>query len=194
MRCLLCVLALIVGCVAPDQNDPVLFRTYGVALVLPLKHADPTLDAGPWRPDQVEIIQRCYRTLNRLGPSFEFVPEMQAQIWVRPYNAFVDSMDPRQVGRYWPGTPLLECDPGRTPGYEALCACLAHETGHLLGMQHICVAPGELPACSPVGYGFAVMNPSIVYGESATNETFSQSTPTDLDLAEFRRSRDSRSP
>lgn len=184
------VLTVAIGCVAPDQHDASRYGTYGVVLVAPSKHADPTLDAGPWRPDQVDVIQKCYRTLERIGPVFPFVTEDQAKIRVRPYNAAVDSLDPKQAGRYSPGSPIVECDPVRTQGYEALCACVAHETGHLLGMQHVCTQTGEAPDCSPVGQGVAIMNPSVVYGDTSKNETVSQSTPTDLDLAEFRRVED----
>jgi hypothetical protein len=187
VRCLLVVFVLAAGCVSPDQHDAAKYGTYGVALAAPFKHADPTLDAGPWRPDQVDVIAKCYQTFERLGPLFPIVTEGQARILLRPYNASVDSTDPRQGGRYSPGSPIVECDPARTPGYEALCACVAHETGHFLGMQHICMQADEVPDCSPVGYGVAVMNPSIVYGDTAKNETVSQSTPTGLDLAEFRR-------
>lgn len=184
---LLLVLIFVTGCVAPDQHDAGRYGTYGVALAAPFKHDDPTLDAGPWRPDQVDVIQKCYKTFERLGPTFPIVTEGQARILLRPYNAAVDSVDPKQAGRYLPESPIVECDPARTPGYEALCACVAHETGHFLGMQHICMQPEEASDCSPVGYGVAVMNPSVVYGDTAKNETVSQSTPTDLDLAEFRR-------
>lgn len=176
-------------CVAPSQHDSSKWPTYTVALAEPIHHSDITLDPAPWRVDQLRAIQDEIMALWALGPTFVITQEDQAKLLIRPFDAKVDGMPKDQVGRYQEGTNFIECDPARAEGYEALKTCIGHEIGHWLRLRHVCQQPYEVGECSPVGYGVAMMNPSISYGDPITHEAFSQATPTDLDLAEFRATR-----
>lgn len=176
-------------CIAPSQHDPRKWPEYKVAFADPIPHKDPTLDPAPWRPDQLVELQHQLVVEQALGPTFSLVSESEAMLLIRPFDAKVDGMPDGQIGRYQEGANFVECDPALAGGYEALRACVGHEIGHWLHLRHVCREPNEVGGCSPVGYGVALMNPSLAYGDATTNETFSQSVPTSLDLDEFRATR-----
>lgn len=180
-----CALALVslVACVSPSQHDETKWGTMTVAL-------GPSLAEGlPWRPDQAAEIQKALGAAEALGPAFPLVSEADAEAVIRPFFSKGPCKPGMQVGRFSLGAHFVECNPDCAKGYPELRTCVLHEIGHLLGMGHVCVKHREVPDCSPVGYGYASMNPQIAYGDAFDDTDVSVSTdvPTDLDLAEYRR-------
>jgi len=173
------------ACVAPSQHDEKKWGSLSVAL-------GPSLAEGlAWRPDQAAEIQKALDAAEALGPAFPLVSEADAQMVIRPFFSKGPCTPGMQVGRFAPGTHFVECNPDCAQGYMELRTCVIHELGHLLGMGHVCLEHREVADCSPVGYGYAVMNPQIAYGDAFDDMSVSVSTdrPTDLDLAEYRRTR-----
>jgi hypothetical protein len=145
--------------------------------------------AGPWRADQLAELRAELHALDALGPSFVEASEAAASIVVRPFDSGPGCV--RGAGRFAVGTAYVEIDPACAAGYAALRAAVGHEIGHAIGMAHVCTYDGEAPDCSPVGVGFAMMNPSLSYGDTtdpaSTVSDIASDAPTDLDLAEYRR-------
>lgn len=175
--------ALLITC-APSQHDE---THYGVITVaFGLSHSDGL----PWRQDQYNELTAELAALNALGPTFVVGAEGTSTVVVRPFDSGPNCAN--GAARWTSGLYEIEIDPVCTPGYTALRAALGHEIGHALGMQHICTRDGEAPFCSPVGYGYAMMNPSLSYGDVFNSDgpnDIASDTPTDLDLAELRRVR-----
>lgn len=176
------VAVLCLQCVAPDQHDETKWSTVTVGFGPSLRG-----DALPFRDDQLTELRKQIRTLWALGPTFTEAPEGSAQWILRPFDSGPGCAN--GVGRYLPGTRFMECDVVCAHGYGELRTCLAHELGHALGMKHICRQSGELTDCSPVGYGPAIMNPSGIDTDPFEPMPAIGYVPTDLDLAEFRRTR-----
>jgi hypothetical protein len=172
------------ACVAPSQHDENKWGIVKTAL-------GPSLDEDlAWRPDQAMEIQTALTALQALGPSFPVVSEGDADaVVIRPFFSKGPCRPGDQVGRFAPGTRVVECNPDCAHGYMELRTCVEHEIGHFLNLQHICVTHREVADCSPVGYGYAVMNPQIAYGDAFDDNGINVSTdaPTSLDLAEYRR-------
>lgn len=172
---------------SPTQHDQSRYSTVTVAFGAPLD------SAGPWRSDQLVELRAELAALNALGPTFVEASEGSAQIVVRPF----DSGPGCALGaaRFTPGTTFVEIDPSSpcTNGFTELRAAMGHEVFHAVtgSRTHVCFTAGELPDCSPVGYGPAMMNPQISYGDPIDPNGgplgVATDVPTDLDLAEWRR-------
>jgi hypothetical protein len=141
------------------------------------------------------------RELSRLGPTFVIGGEGPNSVEVisvdltdgRPANC-----SRRGVARYdlTPrGESKIFIDPTCTQGNLEFRTAFMHEIGHALGMQHICLPSEERNDCSPVGRGFAVMNPNIVQESTEPEHSIDSSDPgpvptfeiQELDLREFER-------
>lgn len=88
----------------------------------------------------------------------------------------------RTIGLHYPGQDYVLVSTEGTSTEAQMRAIVLHETGHWLGMGHVCRDARHASVkyhCSPVGYGLGIMNP--VLGGNAPQEF------TDLDLQEFRR-------
>ena len=92
------------------------------------------------------------------------------------------------AGLYTLGSAVARIDESRTPGELAWESVAAHELGHWLGLQHVCRYQGEAADCSPVGYGPAVMNPSV-YEQALPDgaDAIPTTSFTTLDLLECNR-------
>jgi hypothetical protein len=181
MRPIIALILLFALSCHPTQNDP----RYGTVTVA---FGAPIDSAGPWRADQLTELRAQLTVLNALGPTFVEASEGTATLVVRPFDS--GPRCERGAGRYTPGTTFVEVDPACTQGYTALRATMGHEIGHALGMSHVCARIGETSDCSIVGIGFAMMNPSLSYGDVFIMEgphDIASDVPTSLDLAEWRR-------
>lgn len=125
--------------------------------------------------------------LHALGPAFVVAPAPGGGVVeVRPFrgDCFAD------VLHVLPGSRVVEVDLSCMSSTEAVEQVVGHGIGHALGLSHVCTAPGELPECSPVGYGLALMGPRL-RRTTGLGEVFSgargTADPTDLDRAELLR-------
>lgn len=173
------------ACVAPSQHDE---ARYGARRVLFAPSTDGVWD---WSQDQRQTLRTALAAASALGPTFvEATDAQHADIVTRDWDSGALGCS-LGAGQYTVGSvpALVEINPTCVSGL-ALQAAAIHEWGHALGMQHVCATTGELPLCSPVGVGIAVMNPAASYGDpidQGLHTGVAQSTPTDLDLAEYRR-------
>lgn len=174
--------ALLLTACVPSQHDEAHYGRVTIAFGAPLD------SSGPWRGDQIAELRAELSALDALGPTFIEASEGSAQIVVRPFDSGPSCA--LGAGRWLPGTSFIEIDPACAHGYAELRTAMGHEVGHALGLAHVCTRPGETADCSVVGFGFAMMNPSLSYGDvfsdMGPNDIVSDA-PTDLDLAEFRR-------
>lgn len=169
------------GC-TNSQHDP---AVYGVVKVW----TDPR-----WLPyDQTRIAQALVN-LDALGPDFVAHPDRAtADVLVLPFES---PSCQRVAARYFVGTRVVEVDPVCMTGDTAFRTAVGHEIGHAVGMTHVCEHPQDAEDgadCSPVGFGPAMMGPRLRQSDDGPgwgevySGTLGFENPTDLDLAEYRR-------
>jgi hypothetical protein len=174
INALFILLLALLGCGSPDQHAP---NTYGTVHVW---------ISASWLPiDRPRIIEQL-ANLSRLGPTFvvDDAP-YYADVLIYPFNS--DDCKRTGAGRWWVSTRSIEVDPVCTQGDTAFRTAIGHEIGHVLGMRHICTYPQETADCSPVGFGRAMMNPTLTEGDDPLSPVPFTDRPTELDLLEFRR-------
>jgi hypothetical protein len=187
---LLALLALVVACFAPSQHDPARFRTQGIALGAPLD------DADPWFGDERKELAAEVPLLDAWGPTFVLVPEgTPGSITWRPFDSTAADPQHRKCGagacRYFPGADFIECDPACCAGFDELRAGAGHDTGHAMGLAHVCQRGEASDSCDPrAGYGDAMMNLDVSYevqdeSSATAGVVVSQLRPTALDIREF---------
>lgn len=173
----------------PSQRDPARYGTRRVHVT--------TGDGvpGAFASSYVPTIEQALRDAEALGPAFARVLDRaQADVTIEHFDA--GPMCAGGAGQHTLGTNVVRIDPVCTQGSLVMRAAVIHELGHWLGMSHVCRQAGEATDCSPVGFGQATMNPSLTYGDP-TGLPFDTAhvglapafQPTELDLAEFRRTR-----
>lgn len=184
MKRLLAIAALVLAACPPSQHDPARYPPVRV-------HFPP----NDWASSYVDQFRLAMQDAAALGPDFSITPDRASA------TVIVEHID--ALGRcaqdgvhHVVGTNRVQIDPVCLSGNLFLRAAFIHEVGHVLGMSHICQHPGDAPDCVTTGFGVAVMNPALSYGDNS-GPTFDtaytgpapQWFPTDLDLAEFRRTR-----
>jgi hypothetical protein len=177
MKYLLLILVLlsVVACDPPSQHEP---SRYGEVRVW--------LGPGWLNYDRQRITQQL-AYLNRLGPEFSLTND-QDTANILLYRFESPDCELAGAGRWFPGSRRIEIDPVCTQGDTVFRMTVGHEIGHALGMTHICTRHREVPDCSPVGYGQAMMNP-FIWERDDGEFWVAQEEPTELDLSEFRRVR-----
>jgi hypothetical protein len=122
------------------------------------------------------IIEQSLANLRRYNITATLTPG-EADVYLRRWTFHCDSM---LLGTYVAETDFIYIDPRCSGSTTQFRAVIVHEIGHWLGMRHICrVDRKTSDACSPVGFGDAVMNPTLNLDQSPI--------PGALDLAEYRR-------
>ena len=188
---LLLALAALAACGVPSQHDPAAYGTVRVAL-------GPGLDGTPWRDDQARELVAELAALAALGPDWQLTSEGVADVVVRPA-----ALAGGACGRYVAGAAMVEVDPECTAGYDGLRKAAGHELGHWYlwrvarYLGHLCRFPLNTPVppgCHPTIICQAsgcLMEPGVrgglIDGVEDWQATFADSTPTDADLALFRR-------
>lgn len=168
-------LCLLVACDPPSQHDSVRYGEVKVWL-------------GPgWLNYDRQRIEQQLTYLHRLGPAFSLTTDQDAAN-VLLYRFESPNCELFGAGRWFQGSRRVEIDPVCTQGDTVFRMTVGHEIGHALGMGHVCTRDREVPDCSPVGHGQAMMNPFIWERDDA-EFWVAQEEPTELDLAEFRRVR-----
>lgn len=180
------VVVLVSACM-PSQRDPARYGTRSVHVV--------TGDGVPnaFAASYLAAFDDALRDAEALGPAFVRVADRsRADLTFEHFDSGPGCA--MGAGQFTVGTSLARVDPVCTQGLLVLRAAIVHELGHWLGLRHVCRQPGEVADCSPVGFGPAVMNPALTYGDGAgpTLDTayvgpVPSFQPTELDLAEFRR-------
>jgi hypothetical protein len=180
---LLALLLALPGCIPPNQHNE---TRDGVVAVW----------FGPeeWASSYRDVWRAFLPALSALGPTFREASSAAepGAIVVRHFDAWPGCP---AAARWVPGARAIEIDPVCAAGEIALRAVLGHELGHAVGMAHVRHAAGDACTdCGPTGPGEAMMNPALYYGDSDGPDTahaftgaVPQDTPTDLDLAEYRR-------
>lgn len=169
------LLALVLGCDPPSQANPDQYGTVSVFI------------APEWLALDKVRIRAALRRLDALGPRFVEAGEGNrsvARVIVQPFNSEGCTLG---AGRWVVGSRVVEIDATCTRGDTAFRQAVGHEVGHALGMGHVCARAGDAPDCAPVGYGPAMMSPSLGGGGETFDPSLAQDTPTQLDLAEYRR-------
>ena len=155
-------MVLVMGCLAPRRHPPTLriqiesrFSSYEHRQFLEALPALRTLGFNP-----VEVQQ-------------DQTHDVVIRYW--------DNLDPHSklIGLTTWDTDYVQIASARVASEPQLRAIVLHELGHWLGMNHVCLFPGERPTCSTVGYGVAIMNPEITLDHVQVY--------TNLDILEFRR-------
>lgn len=103
-------------------------------------------------------------------------PDLYVQKWINPRP------EDMSLGLYFSNTNFILIDSGRIFTELQLRAAILHETGHWLGMRHVCLdQENNLPkyGCSPVGYGPGIMNPLLTFDHVQEFTT--------LDILEYQR-------
>lgn len=177
---LLALSLLLVGCPDVTQHDQSRYGTITVWL-----SPDWALNV-----DRADIAQEL-TNLGHLGPSFVVTDDIYtADVLVYPFVANDCQQD--GAGHWVVGTRSVYVDRVCTTSQVAFRTAIGHEIGHAIGMQHVCFHE-ELIArsgnCSPVGYGLAMMNPSLYEGHGDLELPQATDVPTELDLMEFNRTR-----
>ena len=122
---------------------------------------------------------KAFSHLSQLNLQFIEVteyPDLRIKWWINPV------ISSRTIGLHYPGQNYVLISTDRIATEAQLRAVVLHETGHWLGMTHVCRDERHNSVkhhCSPVGYGVGIMNPEI--GRNHV-QSF-----TDLDIQEFRR-------
>lgn len=116
-------------------------------------------------------------TLNLRFIEVNNYPNLSIKFWANP------QINSRTIGFHRFNENAIYIDSYRTFTDDQLRALVLHETGHWLGMRHICLdATGPNYStkydCSNVGYGTGIMNPILL---SRHVQDF-----TELDIREFR--------
>ena len=175
MRLAFTALLLALGCDPPTQADPVRYGEVRVFI------------APEWLALDKARIRDELALLNALGPHFVEAGEggrSTARVIVQPFDSRGCTLG---AGRWEVGSRVVEVDPTCTHGDTAFRSAVGHEVGHALGMAHVCQRPGDALDCSPIGYGPAMMNPSLGGGGESFDPALADDAPTPFDLAEYRR-------
>lgn len=165
---------LLLACESPSQHNPSRYGEVSVFI------------ASEWLDIDRRRIREQLLTMNRLGPLFtETSFASTARVIVRRFES--QNCVTTGAGRHFLGTRVAEIDPVCTQGDTAFRTTVGHEVGHVLGMAHVCRYDNEVSDCSPVGRGDALMNPTLGEDEDPLAPIRFYDSPTELDLAEFRR-------
>lgn len=176
----------IAACSYPTQFAPDRFGERRIAFGTPI---DTSINgAGPWRKDELEVLRKALHYLNAYGPSFLESSEGSSGLTLRPFDSTQSDPQHRKCGsgvaRYTIGSDFAEIDVTCCDGDEELIAAAEHETGHWLGLPHICGIHEQNQSCDPRWRGEAVMNPSIAYSiESGVGTISELNDDNDIDVA-----------
>ena len=115
-------------------------------------------------PEEVQIMERALTEYTHVGITFRTVARnenLHVSVWR-------NSTGNHRIGEYaigtnevWVDTMRITDSNSKTGMTYLLGSIVIHETGHWLGMQHVCSYPNEDEVCSPVGLGIARMNPLL---------------------------------
>jgi hypothetical protein len=164
---------------AASQHAPVRWGTVRVGFV----------ERG-FRGEQLSAMRDELRAMEALGPSFAETSVASADVVVVSIDDGACERSVDGAGWYDSASRTISINLACVDGAESLRAVLGHELGHSLGMGHVCRPQERGSDCSPVGFGYALMNPSTSRGDALSDgPPFAVPTtePAPLDLAEFRR-------
>jgi hypothetical protein len=193
VKLLFAILVTALLCACPNQHDPVRWGTVRVYF--------ERGDGNPlaFQSGDIATMRLALPDMRALGPDFlEAIDRVSSDVAIEHFDSGLNCAG--GAATYTPATRVIRIDPvcaSQSGGGLALRAALSHELGHHAGiLRHICRRVGEAADCSPVGFGPAVMNPSLSYGDNA-GPTLDMVyagplptwQPTQLDLDEFRATR-----
>lgn len=181
-RLTLAMLVLLCGCAAAPYAGGVHPRPRVVRVAI---------QPGVW-DGQESLIRNTIASMGIPGVRLEFVDTNAHVRVIRWANLPCDPPRPHCHARgcYEHPANVIYLDPAMLPADVVWIHVVIHEVLHYLGALHVCRVPHESPVCSTVGYGVAIMNPSVGVPEWVANGKY-RNAPltalTALDWAELRR-------
>lgn len=175
----------LLGCGGSSQNDPATYGRHRVFVAI-----GGTAPIAFASADRIWIAS-ALRYASSLGPEFALVEqETGADLRVERWT----STDCGRAGSQTDGN-VVRVDPDCFAAHMFAQAAIVHGLGRAVGMRYVCRYANETRDCSPVGYGAAVLNPILSFGDGTGPDVsglersiadLPEYIPTALDLAEAR--------
>lgn len=166
----LVILALLLNCLPTSISNPNYYFTHHHQLV----RIEIDTRFSDYEHEEIAKALEHLSTLNLRFIEVNDSPNLSIKFWRNP------DIHSAIIGLHRYDQNVIYIDSMRATTENQLRSLVLHETGHWLGMRHVCLDGSSTKYdCSTIGYGVGIMNPVIL--------TTHVQDFTDLDIREFRR-------